>query len=274
MNKIEKPLWLLFYFLIFTIILKIIVNFLGIQFEDQFQWFEYIFLGVPVILLIFHSIISLGFTKGIFFIILATATGTLFEHIGLRDGVFFGGHYVYRNQSTLFNVPITVILFWAVFIYTGYCLTNSFLLWLKLKKPNIKTENIWLALLLILLDGYFVVAIDFFMDPIAVKSGSWQWLEGGPYFGIPWGNFLGWFLVAVIVSGIFRIFEYFFPKKEEKFNKSIFIIPVLGYGIMAISFIFTAFEFNLSALAIIGSLFMIPQVIVNLLLFKSFIVES
>lgn len=135
MKRIEKSLWLIFYFLIFTIIVKLIGNFLGIQLEDKFQWFTYIFLGLPVILLILHSIITLGFIKGIFFMLLASAAGTFFEHIGLRGGTFFGGHYIYKPEITLFNVPISVIFFWAVFIYTGYCLTNSFLFWLKSKKP-------------------------------------------------------------------------------------------------------------------------------------------
>ena len=274
MNKVEKPLWLVFYLLIFTIIVKATVNFLGIQLENQLQRFNLIFLGLPVVLLILHSTITLGFTKGTFFILLASATGMFFEHIGLKNGIFFGSHYIYKPQTTLFNVPISVILFWAIFIYTGYCLTNSFLYWLKQKKPNIKINNLWLTLLLILFDGYFVVAIDFFMDPIAVKSGEWKWLEGGSYFGVPLGNFFGWFLVTIIVSSIFRTYEYFFSKKEEKFNKSIFIIPVLGYGIMAVSYIFSALKFNLQNLAIIGSILMIPQVIINLILFKNFIAGS
>jgi len=270
MNKGEKLLWLFFYFLIFTIIIKVIGTFFGVQLEKQFQWFRFIFLGLPIILLILHSIITLSFIRGILFILLASVTGTFFEHIGLKYGTFFGGHYLYKPETTLFGVPVSVIFFWAVFIYTGYCLTNSFLFWLKSKKPQIKLNNFLIVPLLVLLDGYFVVAIDFFMDPIAVRSGSWRWLEGGSYFSVPWGNFLGWFLVAIIVSGVFRTFEYFFYKKEEKFNKSIFIIPVLGYGIMAISLIFSALKFNLQNLAIIGSIFMLPQIIVNLLLFKKF----
>ena len=270
MKKLEKLLWLSFYLLIFTIIIKLIGNCFGVQLENQYKTFHLIFLGLPVILLILHSILTLGLYKGIMFMLLASATGAFFENIGLKYGTFFGGNYIYKNQATLFTVPFSVILFWAVFIYTGYCLSNSFLYWLKKNKPNIKNKNILLLIILILLDGYFVTAIDLFMDPIAVRSGSWQWLQGGSYFGIPVGNFIGWFIVTLIVVGVFRLYEYLIPQKEGKYDKSIFIIPVLGYGAMAISYFFTALGFNMNNLAIVGSLFMLPQVIINLFLFKKF----
>lgn len=267
MNRIVRIIWLIFYLLILVIIIKVLGNIFGIQFEHKYSWFRILFLGLPVIILFVHSFITLSLPRSLFFIFLAMASGTFFEYVGLRDGTFFGGNYVYKLQSTLFNVPVSVILFWAVFIYTGYCLTNSFLYWLKIKKPNIKKNNIFLLLFTILLDGYFVTAIDLFMDPIAVKSSSWKWLESGEYFGVPIGNFIGWLIVTITVVGIFRIFEYCFPNKERTFNKSVMLIPVLSYGLLAVSFIFSSLNFNITNLAIIGSLFMIPQVIINLLLY-------
>lgn len=223
-------------------------------------------------LLIVHSLITLSKSRSVFFILLAAGVGTLMEYIGLKYGTFFGGNYVYKTQLTLFTVPLSVIFYWAVFIYTGYCLTNSFLYWLKKEKPNYKNKKISLLTLSILLDGYFVTAIDLFMDPIAVRSGSWKWLEGGPYFGIPIGNFIGWFIVTIIVASIFRTFEYFFPGKEV-FNKSIFIIPVLGYGVMTLSYFVLALNFN-QVLATVGLFFMLPQTIINLIMFSRYKINN
>ncbi|MFA5136069.1 MAG: carotenoid biosynthesis protein [Patescibacteria group bacterium] len=268
LKKTKNLLWTLFYLLIFLVFIKLIGNLSGVKWEDQYPLFNLIFLALPIILMVTHAIHTLGLGKGIFFMSLASITGTFFEYIGLKYGTFFGGHYVYKNQLTVFDVPVSVIFFWAVFIYTGYCLTNSFLLWLKQDKPGVEKKNFWLLPFLILLDGYFVVAIDFFMDPISVKSGSWIWLDGGLYFGVPWGNFLGWFVVTVIVSSIFRTYEYFFTKRKKMIDKPLFIIPVLGYGILSVSFLFSALRFDLPSLAVIGSIFMMPQVIINLLLFK------
>lgn len=269
MNKLIPFLWKLFYFLIFIILIKVLGNLFGIQLEHKYVWFNFIFMGIPVLLLIIHSFITLSVFRSLIFIFLASGIGALMEYIGMRNGTFFGGHYIYKPQLTIFTVPISVIFYWAVFIYTGYCLTNSFIYWLNKSKPNLKNKNIFLLFLTILLDGYFVTAIDLFMDPIAVKSGSWKWLDGGPYFGIPIGNFIGWFIVTIMVVGIFRTYEYFFPKKESGYNKSTFIIPVLGYGIMSISYFFLALNFN-QTLAIVGLLFMFPQIIANLILFKKY----
>jgi uncharacterized membrane protein len=105
------------------------------------------------------------------------------------------------------------------------------------------------------------------MDPIQVKMGEWIWLENGPYFGIPIGNFIGWFLVTIIVTGIFRSFEFFRPM-EYKDDKTIFIIPVIGYGVLALSFAISAIKYQIHNLAIYGILFMMPIVLFNLILFK------
>ncbi|MEK7079638.1 MAG: carotenoid biosynthesis protein [Patescibacteria group bacterium] len=255
--KSSKYAWIVFCLFILLLVIKVVGNFLGIDLKNEFILFKLLYYGIPIILMLFHSIITLGLPKAIFLIFLASVTGTYFEYIGLRDGTFFGGLYVYKPQMSLFNVPIFVILFWAVFIYVGYSLTNSFLYWLKIKKPYIKLNNFRILPLLVLLDGYFVVAIDLFLDPIAVKSGNWTWLEGGSYFGVPWGNFFGWFLVVIIVSSIFRTYEYFISSKLKVFDRSILIIPALGYGVTAL----------LYGPPFIGSLFMLPQVVINLFLF-------
>jgi len=127
-----------------------------------------------------------------------------------------------------------------------------------------------LLLLTILLDGWFVLVIDLFMDPLEVWKGAWTWVNGGPYFGVPIGNFVGWFTVAVLSSGIFRSLEYFFPKKELKFDKSIFIIPVILYGLVALSLLGMALQFQMYELGILGSLLMVPTVLFNLFLFNKY----
>ena len=269
MNKVSSCLWALFYLIIFLVLLKVVGGIFGIQFEQRYTWFNIVFLGIPVVSLILHSFITLSISRSLLFMALAASIGTIMENIGLRDGVFFGGHYVYGPQLTLFTVPFSVILYWIVFIYTGYCVTNAFLYWLKKSKPTVKNKGIFLLIVTIILDSYFVTAIDLFMDPVAVQFGHWRWIEGGPYFGVPIGNFIGWFVVVIMVVGIFRTFEYVSPKKEGPFDKSIFVIPVLGYGVMSILFLIMSLSFN-TTLAIIGSLFMMPQIVVNLILFKKY----
>jgi putative membrane protein len=122
----------------------------------------------------------------------------------------------------------------------------------------------------IIFDGLFVLAIDLFMDPVEVRQGAWTWINGGPYFGVPIGNFIGWFVVAIIASGIFRSIEYFFPYQNVKFDKSILIIPVILYGFVALSLMGMALRYRMYELGIIGTLLMVPTVVLNLILFNVF----
>lgn len=271
MKNREKLLWSFFFLVIVIIFFHLLGTFLKINFIHQ-RWFKLLLLGLPVVLLIFHSLLTLTTKRGLLFIFLASFIGWTMEIWGLKSGTFFGGYYVYhQNQLSIFNVPLSVVFYWAVFIYTGYCITNAFLFWLNKDKPSIKKHSLFYLLFTLLLDGWFVVAIDLFMDPLRnyllVTIGSWTWLTKGSYFGVPFGNFIGWFIVTIIVSGLFRSYEYYFPLKEEKYNKSIFLIPVIGYGIMALSCFMSAIKYQMVELAILGALFMLPTVIINLILY-------
>lgn len=227
---------------------------------------------IPIILLLLHSIWTLSFTRGVVFIFIASMTGFIFEYFGLKYGVLFGGEYVYADEMLkIITVPLNVILYWGVFIYTGYCISNSFLFWLGKNKPSKKEKKDFLLPLLILCDSLIVVAIDLFMDPLQVRAGSWTWLDSGPYFGIPTGNFIGWFLVALVATGLFRIYEYFKPIGFDERLKSVFVIPVLGYGFLYFSFLTSAVKASMFGLSLIGSFTMLPVVVVNLYFFKKFI---
>lgn len=266
MKKWEKILWNCFYLLIGIIILAVVVRAFETN-QNGYPLFNLVMYGLPVVLLVIHSFLTLTPKRAVFLILLAATVGGLMEYIGLRDGTFFGGQYIYNMKvPMLFTVPLTVILYWAIFIYTGYTITTSFLYFTHQKKPNYKTHNYSLLLLAMLMDALFVVAIDLFMDPLSVRTGDWIWINGGPYFGVPIGNFVGWFTVVVIVSGIFRTFEFFFPQKETMYNKSILIIPVLGYGSLALFFFLKAVHFQMYDLAVLGLFIMLPTVILNLVL--------
>lgn len=168
------------------------------------------------------------------------------------------------------DVPVLVPMFWAIFIYTGYSLTNSFLFWLNKNKPNKQQKNIFLIPVLMIIDGLSVVVIDLILDPICVKLGNWIWLDHQQYFGVPFNNFFGWFIVTLIITGIFRLFEYFNELKQSNLYKSVFLIPVLWYGILSLVFISFAVYFKIYFLLVIGFGVMLPVVALNIIFaFKS-----
>lgn len=248
-------------------VLSILVYSLFVSKTDFSQ--DWIILALPVIALFLHALWTLGIKYGLIFIITSAFIGFVAEAAALEYGVIFGGDYSY-NMDVLFiaQVPLLVILYWAVFIYTGYCIVNSFLYWTNKKKPSKKNKNLMLLPLLVIFDGLVVLAIDLFMDPLQVIEGYWSWSGGGPYFNIPIGNFVGWFMVASVSTGIFRLFEYYKPHKAPRINKSVFLIPVLGYGAISVAFTISAFKNQIPILALIGCTLMLPLVLINFYIYK------
>lgn len=55
-------------------------------------------------------------------------------------------------------------------------------------------QVVWAALLLTLMDGV--------LDPGAAALGFWVWVEGGLYYGVPLGNYLGWLLSGALAAVI------------------------------------------------------------------------
>lgn len=266
----QKWIWKLFYLLIAVILTHSVGLLFGIHLSQNLV-FHFVLLILPILLVILHAIYTLGIGRSLFFIIIASGIGWLMETEGLKYGTIFGGRYIYEgNPLTIGIVPLAVILYWGVFIYTGYSIVCAFFYWRHKKKPNKKNNPIFQILPLVLLDGVIVIVIDLFMDPIQVKAGTWQWLDGGIYFGVPLGNFFGWFLTTIIVTGIFRFMEYLLPAKDDAKDTSVFILPTIAYGMLAISFSISAIQYRLYSLAIIGLFLMVPIVITNLYLYLKY----
>jgi uncharacterized membrane protein len=263
----EKILWIIFLIIVAIGIADIISIFLGLSF---FKPAARVALLLAAVLLILHATWTLSYRRGLALILLSSAIGFIFEVIGVNYGCVFGGHYVYQsdNRLMLFGVPWVIPLYWAALIYAGYNVVTSFLFWINKDKPSRGKGNAWQLPMLIAGDGLVVVAIDLLMEPLHVMARNWTWLDGGPYYGIPVGNFVGWFVVAAMTTCIFRTFEYFSPPKPATIDKSALLIPVIGYGMLCLVFVFLAVMVQLPRLAATGFFTMFPIVIANLVLFS------
>ncbi|PIZ66155.1 hypothetical protein COY14_00820 [Candidatus Roizmanbacteria bacterium CG_4_10_14_0_2_um_filter_36_9] len=257
MKQIDKIIWIIFSIIIFTVGINIIGNIFDVALLQVDTYKNFLML-LPVLLLVIHAARTLNIYRATLLIFIASFTGFVFEFYGLKYGTLFGGHYIYAVETLKFmTVPINVILYWAVFIYTGYVVTNSFLYNLGKNKPSLKNKNLKLLPLLIVVDALIVVAIDLFMDPVQVAQGNWSWPNGGPYFGIPIGNFVGWIVITIISTGIVRSYEYFHPTISNA-HKSLLMIPVLGYGLLYLTFFSQAIDLDLISVALLGTVTMLP----------------
>ncbi|MBI5134985.1 carotenoid biosynthesis protein, partial [Candidatus Uhrbacteria bacterium] len=153
------------------------------------SWIVVVIMLLPVVFTVLHSAWSFSWRFTALLMGVGGAVGFLFEEIGLTYGVVFGGQYSYPQHTLLIaQVPILVVLYWPLFIYLSYCLSNAVFRWFS-GIDRFPTKAIPF---LLIADGFIAVSIDLFLDPIQVQLGSWQWHANGWYYGIPIGNFVGW----------------------------------------------------------------------------------
>ena len=116
-------------------------------------------------------------------LLLAAAGGFAAEAVGVACGFPFG-HYHYTDTlfPHLLGVPVVMASAWLVlFAYVR-----------QMAGPAAAAAA-WMT------------AIDLVIDPLAANTlGYWTWAGTGPYYGIPWSNFAGWFAVSLALFALAR----------------------------------------------------------------------
>ncbi len=111
----------------------------------------------------------------------AFAFGVAVEVLGERTGFPFGTYSYLAPGPALFGVPLLVPLGWFAFTLIALAVA-----------PRGRAR--WLAPLAL-------VAWDLGLDPLMVREGFWAF-EQGPYFGVPWSNFAGWYLAGWLLVAL------------------------------------------------------------------------
>ncbi|AFZ68070.1 carotenoid biosynthesis protein [Deinococcus peraridilitoris] len=112
---------------------------------------------------------------------LAFGVGLLVEVLGSRTGFPFGAYSYDPPGPTLLGVPLLVPLGWWWMTAAALALAGG--------RP--------------LLVGALLVALDLGLEPLMTRTGFWTWSAGGGlYYGVPWVNFLGWFVVGSALAWV------------------------------------------------------------------------
>lgn len=136
----------------------------------------------------------------------------------------FGVSYRYDIHNPFFSsnvrfldvYPIEVSLAWVIFKYLS--LNLAMIIGAAFSLP------FWFELFFI---PFILLSIDFIIDPTAVRIAKlWQWKRGSAFFGIPWQNFLGWYLVGLATTSVLL---WFGPARPLTFHY-LLVLPILFYG--------------------------------------------
>ena len=180
---------------------------------------------------LFLSLRNRGVVRTLLFLILGYGIAFLSEYASIRTGFPYGlYHYIYPAMAGELivggvpgGVPIWDSLSYTFLAYTSFELTQ----FLRLKWPS------FMAPLL-------MVAMDIVIDPVAARGDEWflgkiyYYPEGGNYFGVPYSNFAGWFLVACAIHNSYFFIEKKLKPRMEPTHRQIFLAgPLFYYGILA-----------------------------------------
>jgi putative membrane protein len=116
-------------------------------------------------------------------------TGFAVEAAGVSYGLPFG-EYAYTGvlRPQVSGVPAVLGFAWMALVAFACDFA-----W-RLRLPP------WVA---VMCAALLTTATDLVIDPLAAnRLGYWRWAQGGAYYGIPFSNFAGWFVTALVVCPI------------------------------------------------------------------------
>jgi len=133
----------------------------------------------------------MGWQKSIAFVLVAGLIGAGSELLGTNTGIPFGA-YSYTDRlgpKILGDVPWFIPLSWYALSILCYDLA---------RRLDIGRVGRVLGVAL------FMILWDVSLDPAMNQGGGtfvfWAYPDGGVYFGMPWSNWIGWFVTSALIG--------------------------------------------------------------------------
>ncbi len=194
--------------------------------------------GLTTLLVVFsvcHATFILGGRHAAIFFGLSAVVSWCFEQAGVATGLVYGPyHYTDVLGPKLGDVPLLIPCAWFMMIYPSYVIGGL----LADGRPYGTRGGVvgiaWLAAL----GAVVMTAWDVVVDPILSGPGfrAWIWEAGGPYFGVPVRNYVGWLVTTFTVYALYRVYESRTPSAAPADRRlGLAWPPLVAYGAMLVS---------------------------------------
>lgn len=154
---------------------------------DDEGWLASLFLLNAALIVLLGERTAAGVSR----LAVVVLVGFAVEAAGVRFGLPFG-EYVYTGvlRPQVFGVPAVMGFAWMALV----AFACDFAWRLRLAP--------WVA---VACAAGLTTATDLVIDPLAAnRLGYWSWAAGGAYYGIPFSNFVGWFVTALVACPVLR----------------------------------------------------------------------
>ncbi len=129
-----------------------------------------------------------------------SAFGYAIETIGVETGFPYGPFYYGDSLGPKVAglVPYLLPLSWVPLVLGAIAATAPTV-------PGSKAVSRRRRVLWVLFAAVLLTLLDGVLDPGAASLGFWVWPEGGPYYGVPVSNYLGWLFSSSVAAAILLV---------------------------------------------------------------------
>lgn len=178
----------------------------------------YVFAFLAVFLLV--SVTHLGWRKTICFTVCGYLIAFVSEFSSINTGIPYGWYYYIDTTSTqelwVAGVPFFDSLSYVFLTYCSYA--TALLVVSPLKRQpgdliSLESRSIRRSGSVLFLGSLFQVFLDIIIDPVALQGGRWflgqiyGYREAGIHYGVPVSNYLGWWLVSILLVMALQIID-------------------------------------------------------------------
>lgn len=151
-----------------------------------------------------HGMVRYGLKNILAIIGIGMAVSFFYEALSIATGFPYSSyHYSELLGPQLLGFPIMVMIGYGVVAYVFWTVAETIV-----GKFNTKLSGANLVFIPIVA-SFLATAWDFVMDPIgATVFEAYIWENHGPYFGIPFSNFLGWYLCTYTLFQLVALVLY------------------------------------------------------------------
>ena len=142
-------------------------------------------------------------SKELFCIVLIFLTGILVEFLGVNYGLLFGDYAYGKNLGPKFlGVPFLIGMNWVILTIISGSISNY------ISKGS--------KILSIVLGSILMLAIDFFIEPVAPMLDFWEFKNSI----VPLSNYTGWLITGFVTQ---LLYQYLFKEKELRFSLNLYL---------------------------------------------------
>lgn len=245
--------------------------------------YVFAFLAVYLVAAVTH----LGWKKTFCFTVIGYLIAFASEFSSINTGIPYGWYYYIDTTKTqelwIAGVPFFDSLSYVFLTYCSYTaalLTISPVKAYRWNLVTLETRSIRRSFSVLLLASLYQAFLDIVIDPVALQGRRWflgqiyGYREAGIHFGVPLSNYIGWFVVSLLLVFALQRIDAAIAKKVERPSG---IVNLPFRSLLGPLLYLSVLVFNLTVTILIGEnlmaltgilMFTLPVVIVTVLIIR------